>query len=75
MNTPRESRIPATFEEAFEARNTADKLKAQKAPLSPEQQQALGAGIRMMPVPAGGMKDATVAGYQILSGNGTGFHS
>ncbi len=32
-----------TFEEAVEARNTADKLKAQKGPLSPDQQQTLDA--------------------------------
>ena len=36
------SRVP-TFEEAIEARNTANKLKAQKAPLSPDQQQTLDA--------------------------------
>jgi len=36
------SRVP-TFEEAIAARNTADKLKAQKAPLSPDQQQTLDA--------------------------------
>ncbi|MBN8420058.1 MAG: hypothetical protein J0L73_14165 [Verrucomicrobia bacterium] len=36
------SRVP-TFEEAIQARNTADKLKAQKAPLSPDQQQTLDA--------------------------------
>jgi hypothetical protein len=32
-----------TFEEAIAARNTADKLKAQKGPLSPDQQQTLDA--------------------------------
>jgi len=36
------SRVP-TFEEAIAARNTADNLKAQKAPLSPDQQQTLDA--------------------------------
>ncbi|OYW72366.1 MAG: hypothetical protein B7Z37_25075 [Verrucomicrobia bacterium 12-59-8] len=36
------SRVP-TFEEAIAARNTADKLKAQKSPLSPDQQQTLDA--------------------------------
>ena len=36
------SRVP-TFEEAIAARNTADKLKAQRGPLSPDQQQTLDA--------------------------------